>query len=151
MKKLLIFFPILLISFSSMAAFNPGEKLIQSFNASFPKAEQVRWYELPKAWVVNFVADGIRSRIVYLKDGEQMEFTRYYAESNLPFLIQTRIKKAYPNKKIFGVVEVSTITGSGNSAKAEYYVKLEDDKNWITVKADNDGNMTVTEKYRKAS
>jgi hypothetical protein len=151
MKKLFIIFSTLLISLSLVAR-DPGvdEKLIKSFNSSFPKADNVHWYELPKAWVVNFTADGIRSRVVYLKDGKYTEFTRYYFESNLPFLIQSRIKNAYPDKTIFGVIEVSIIPASETTPKVEYYVKLEDDKNWLTVKSDTEGNLSVTEKYRKA-
>ncbi|WP_205508948.1 hypothetical protein [Longitalea arenae] len=150
MKKLFIFFSVLLLSLSLIAR-DPGEidaKLIKSFNTSFPKAERVHWYELPKAWVVNFVADGVRSRVVYLKDGKATEFTRYYYEQNLPFVVRSKVKETYPNKKIFGVVEVSTITETSIS-RVEYFVKLEDDKTWMTVKSDNEGNLRITEKYRK--
>src|SRR5688572_30796275 len=153
MKKLFIMFSALLLSFSLIARDpGPGEiddKLIKTFTTSFPKAERVHWYEMPKAWVVNFVADGVRSRIVYLKDGKVTEFTRYYFEANLPFLIRSKIKDAYPNKNIFGVVEVSIMTESGAS-RIEYFVKLEDEKTWLTVKSDNEGNLNVTEKYKKA-
>jgi len=148
MKKLFILFSALLLSFSLIAR-DPEDKLIRTFNTSFPKAEHVQWYELPKAWVVNFVADGIRSRVVYLKDGKATEFTRYYFEQNLPFLIRSRIKDAYPDKKIFGVVEVSIMTEASNASRVEYFVKLEDEKNWMTVKSDNEGNLNVTEKYKK--
>lgn len=148
MKKLFILFSALLLSFSLIAR-DPEDKLIKTFNTSFPKAEHVQWYELPKAWVVNFVADGIRSRVVYLKDGKATEFTRYYFESNLPFLIRSRIKDAYPDKKIFGVVEVSIMTENSNTTRIEYFVKLEDEKSWMTVKSDIEGNLSVTEKYKK--
>jgi hypothetical protein len=153
MKKLFIMFSALLLSFSLIARDpGPGEiddKLIKTFSTSFPKAERVHWYEMPKAWVVNFVADGIRSRIVYLKDGKITEFTRYYFESNLPFLIRSKVRNAYPAKNIFGVVEVSIITESGTS-RIDYFVKLEDEKTWLTVKSDNEGNLSVVEKYKKA-
>lgn len=153
MKKLFILFSALILSFSLIAR-EPGtgkidDNLIKSFNTSFPKAERVHWYELPKAWVVNFVADGVRSRIVYLKDGRITEFTRYYFESNLPFLIRSKIKNVYPNKNIFGVVEVSIISETGIS-KVDYFVKLEDEKSWMTVQSDNEANLTITEKYKKA-
>jgi hypothetical protein len=152
MKKLFIIFSALLLSFSLIARDpGPGEiddKLIKSFNTSFPKAERVHWFELPKAWVVNFVAEGVRSRVVYLKDGKVTEFTRYYFEPNLPFLIRSAIKNAYPDKSIFGVVEVSIMTENGDST-LDYFVKLEDEKNWMTVKSDTEGNLTVVEKYKK--
>src|SRR5581483_8314120 len=111
MKKLFIFLSALLMGFHLIAR-DPGdieEQLIKSFNASFPSAEQVHWYEMPKTWVVNFISQGIRSRIVYQKDGKLTEFTRYYQEASLPLLIQSKIKKVYPSKKIFGVIEVSKI------------------------------------------
>ena len=153
MKKMLILFSALLLSFSLIARDpGPGEiddNLIKTFNTSFPKAERVNWYELPKAWVVNFVTDGIRSRIVYLKEGGLTEFTRYYFESNLPFMVRSKVKKAYSNKNIFGVVEVSVIAENGTS-RIEYFVKLEDAKSWMTVKSDNEGLLTITEKYKKA-
>jgi hypothetical protein len=151
MKKLFILFSALMLSLSLIAR-DPGEiddKLIKSFNTSFPKAERVHWYELPKAWVVNFVADGVRSRIVYLKDGKATEFTRYYYEQHLPFVVRSKVKNAYPNKNIFGVVEVSTITEAGTT-RLEYFVKLEDAKTWMTVKSDGDGHLSIVEKYRKA-
>ncbi|THU41148.1 hypothetical protein FAM09_03265 [Niastella caeni] len=153
MKKLFIMFSALLLSFSLIAR-DPGpgeidEKLIKTFTTSFPKAERVHWYELPKAWVVNFVAEGVRSRIVYLKDGRITEFTRYYTEANLPFLIRSKIKNTYPKKNIFGVVEVTLISETGAS-RVEYFVKLEDEKSWMTVKSDNEGNLNIEEKYKKA-
>lgn len=153
MKKMFILFSALLLSISLIAR-DPGagevdDNLIKTFNTSFPKAERVNWYELPKAWVVNFLIDGVRSRIIYLKDGRITEFTRYYFESNLPFMIRSKVKKAYPNKSIFGVVEVSVIAEDGTS-RIEYFVKLEDAKSWMTVKSDNEGNLTITEKYRRA-
>jgi hypothetical protein len=148
MKKFIFILSSLLLSFSLFAR-DPDENLIKVFSSSFPKAEQVHWYEMPKAWVVNFVADGIRSRVVYLKDGKATEFTRYYFEQNLPFVIRSKVKEAYPNKNIFGVIEVSILTETGTS-QLQYYIKLEDAKGWLTVKSDNEGNLTVEEKYKKA-
>ncbi len=148
MKKFIIIISSLLLTISVFAR-DPEENIIKTFSSSFPKAENVHWYEMPKAWVVNFVTDGIRSRVVYLKDNKVTEFTRYYFEQNLPFLIRSKVKEAYPNKNIFGVIEVSTITENGAS-RLEYFIKLEDSKGWMTVKSDNDGNLSVEEKYKKA-
>jgi hypothetical protein len=155
MKKFFIIMLSALFLCISLIARDPGpgeidDKLIKTFATSFPKAERVHWYEMPKAWVVNFVADGVRSRIVYTKDGKVTEFTRYYFEANLPFLIRSKIKEAYPNKSIFGVVEVSILLAEGGTSKMDYFVKLEDEKTWLTVKSDNEGNLRVVEKYKKA-
>jgi hypothetical protein len=151
MKKVLLMFAALLVGVVSFAA-DPGgidEKLIRSFNSSFPKAEQVNWYELPKMYVVNFVENGIRGRIEYRKDGKTTQFTRYYTAEQLPFVVQTSIGKAHPNKTIYGVIEVSTVTEPGHQTKIDYYVKMQDDRYWTTVKADIDGNLRIAERYRK--
>ena len=148
MKKFIIIIASLLLTVSVFAR-DPEADLIKTFSSSFPNAEQIHWYEMPKAWVVNFVTDGIRSRVVYLKDNKVTEYTRYYFEQNLPVLIRSKVKEAYPNKNIFGVIEVSIITENGAS-RLEYFVKLEDAKSWMTVKSDTDGNLTVEEKYKKA-
>jgi len=50
-----------------------------------------------------------------------------------------------PTKKVFGVTEMTT------DSAVEYYIKLEDATNWITVKSNVDGNLSVVEKYKKAS
>ena len=151
MKKLTVLFLALCIGAFTFAS-GPGgidEKLIQSFQSSFPKAESVNWYELPKAYVVNFVENGIRARIEYQKDGTSTQFTRYYTGENLPFVVQSNIKKTYPGKTIYGVIEVSNVSESGSRSKVDYYVKMQDARYWTMVKADTDGNVRLVEKLRK--
>ncbi len=43
--------------------------------------------------------------------------------------------------------KVTEMTSETNS---EYYIKLEDDTSWTTVKSDISGSMEVVEKYKKA-
>ena len=38
-----------------------------------------------------------------------------------------------------------------SDSNVEYYIKLEDAENWITVKSNVDGFMQVVERYKKAS
>ena len=150
MKRLLVVFYSLLIGLGSFAndPVKIDEKLVQSFNNNFPNATEVSWFEAPKFIIVNFTEKGIRSKITYQKDGTISQFTRSYTEQNLPYNIQFKIKRKYPEKKIFGVTEF--LSGDEGHSTTEYYIKLEDDKNWITVKSDADGGLTVVEKYRKA-
>ena len=146
MKKLFVLFYSLMIGVSSFAysGINVNEKLLQTFKERFPNAEQVSWTELPGSYVVNFMEDGVRTNIIYDKDGAFVRSTRYYQEQNLPYYLLTTIKKKYSGKKIFSVTEVSTPDG------IEYYVKLEDAKIWLTILLDNDGILGVVEKYKKA-
>src|SRR5690242_10649639 len=114
MKKFFILFCSLLMGIGSFA-FTPqniDEKLLQIFKTSFPTAEDVNWFEAKDTYIVSFKENGVRTRAVYERNGKLHNLTRSYNESNLPYPIQLRIKQWYPDKKIFGVVEM--ITNDGN-------------------------------------
>ena len=124
---------------------NINEQLLRSFNEQFPKAEQVNWEESRDGYTVNFVEDGVRSHIVYDKEGAFISSVRYYRERTLPYYLLNILKKRYAGKTIFSVTEISTVSN------IEYDVKLEDARTWLTVRVDSEGNLDVVEKYRKAS
>src|SRR5882762_9979834 len=145
MKKNLIAFICLLVFYASASAgVTVSDKVLKSFNETFPKAEQVKWQEFADNYVVNFLVTGIRARISYDKDGNFLSATRYYTEENLPVSILCKIRKKYPGQQVFGVTEVEV---EGN---VDYYVKLQDETNWTTVKASQNGAMEQVEKYKRA-
>jgi hypothetical protein len=122
-----------------------NEKLLQTFKQTFPDAEQVKWMEAEDKYTVNFKEKGILTKIEYDKEGNFLSSLRYYTEKNLPVNILCRLQKKYADKKVFGVTEMATETS------VEYYIKLEDDNSWMTVRSGVDGNLQVVEKYKKAS
>jgi hypothetical protein len=122
-----------------------NEKLLQTFKQTFPDAEQVKWLEATDKYTVNFTDNGILTKVDYDKDGNFISSVRYYYEKNLPVNIICRLQKKYSNKKVFGVTEMTT------ESNVEYYIKLEDETSWMTVKSNVDGNMEVVEKYKKAA
>jgi len=146
MKQFFILLYSLILSGNSFtfAMSNINEKLVRSFKETFPNAVQVMWTELPEAYLVNFVENGIRSRIVYDKNGNFLSSTRTYLSNDLPYYILISIKKKYPEKRIFGVTELASGTTT------EYYIKMEDSKVWTTIKIDKCGNLELVEKYKKA-
>lgn len=151
MKKSLILICSLLMGIGSFAFThqNIDEKLLQTFKTSFPTAEEVNWFEAKDTYIVSFKENGVRTRAVYDRNSRLRNLTRNYNESNLPYPVQLKIKQWYPDKKIFGVIEM--ITNDGNTSITEYNIKLEDEKNWYTVQMDRDGVMTIVEKFKKAN
>src|ERR1700733_2500859 len=143
MKKSLII-PVLLF-FATISGFantsgtvaSVNDKVLRSFENTFPSAEQVNWQEFTDNYTVNFVANGIRSRINYDKEGNFITATRYYSEEHLPVNILCKIRKKYADQTIFGVTEVDSDTS------VEYFIKLEDKNNWTTIKSDNNGNTEI--------
>jgi hypothetical protein len=151
MKKLFVLFSSLLIVFNSFAH-NPlkiDEYLLQIFAIHFPHAQKVVWQELDDSYVVSFIEDGIRLRIVYLRNGNITHFLRYYLEENLPLDIRLNIKKKYQGKKIYGIIEENIVSNVENRSKTVYYVKLEDDSTWLTVKAERHRKYKIIEKINK--
>jgi len=122
-----------------------SDKLLQAFKQAFPDAQQVKWAEMEDKYMVNFRQGDILTKIEYDKEGNFLSSIRYYSEKTLPVNVLVRLQKKYADKKVFGVTEITS------DNMVEYYIKLEDANNWITVKSNADGNMQVVEKYKKAS
>jgi hypothetical protein len=122
----------------------PNEKVLKIFNATFSSPKDVTWFDHADYYDVSFVQAGIRSNIKYDKEGNFLSSMRYYGEENLPVNIVCQLKKRFPAKKVFGVTELTT------SEQVNYYIKLQDDKFWTTLKVSTNGQMIVTEKFRKA-
>jgi hypothetical protein len=145
MKKLLFFLFIAVITLNLSAATTPtvSEKAIKNFNAAFKEAQDVLWSEENGMYTVRFTLNNIRTRVMYSEEGDFLSSHRYYGEEYLPTDIVCKLKKKFPARKIFGVVEY--VIGDD----INYYVKMEDEKTWITVKVDGNRTTEVTEKYQK--
>ena len=124
--------------------FDPNERVLKAFNETFVNVEDVKWEEYPTYYTVSFVNAGIRSKVNYDLEGNMLGSIRYYSPQLLPLNIISKIKKENPKKKLFGVTEVTF------GSDVVYYIKLEDDKFWTTIKVDTNGNTQLFEKYKKA-
>lgn len=145
MKKIIL--AVLLLAGTISYAGTPvevNEKVLKAFKETFTNPEDVVWREFDNYYEVNFKLTEIRTRIRYDVDGNVLGTTRYYFEQNLPPHILTKLKKKYAGKTVFGVTEVSS------EYDIEYYIVLEDDKNWTTIRSNSVGNMEVHEKFKKA-
>lgn len=142
------FFALCMLVFSAGAfatkEYNISDKLLKTFKQTFPDAQQVVWSEQGDKYTVNFRQNDILSKVEYDKDGNFLNSLRYYTEKNLPVNILCRLQKKYADKTIFGVTEVT------NDSSVEYYIKLEDANNWLTVHSNSEGALQVVEKYKKA-
>lgn len=142
MKKLLTVICFMLLV-AGAYAFEVNEKVLRSFKETFSSAEEVRWEEFKSYYSVSFVHSGIRSKVNYDKDGNMLGSIRYYAPQLLPLNIYNRLRMDYSKKELFGVTEVTAGTD------VAYFVKMQDSKNWITIKIDASGNSSIHEKYKK--
>jgi len=146
MKKTIFAF-LAFISFSAIAA-GPrpeiNQRILNSFTQTFSYAEDVVWQEDNHLYQANFWQGGINIRARYDDQGNLLETIRYYFEKQLPPVVLAKVKKKYSGKAIFGVTEISS------EENTSYYITLQDDKNWYTVKSDIYGNLQRSDNFKKA-
>ena len=145
MKKILFAAVVSLFTLHLFAA-DPGidEKVLNAFNKTFKNAENVSWSTSKYTYEVRFVQNQITAKITYDREGNILRSLRYYGEDQLPILVLTKVKNRFTDKRIYGVVEESSEEGT------YYHITLEDEKNWLDVKSDNYGSITIEKKFRKA-
>jgi hypothetical protein len=144
MKKILFAALILASSFTVMAADEPNEKVLTAFNKTFRHVQEVSWTEMTDMYEVKFKQDEIATKVTYDREGRILRTLRYYGESRLPILVLSALHDRFADKKVYGVVEESSEEGT------YYHITLETAKNWIEVKADTYGTLTVEKKFKKA-
>ena len=145
--KTILFAVLFSITASAIYAHKPpevNEKVLKLFNETFKNPQQVTWKELGEIYEVYFKQGDITNRIQYDKDGNIVQYLRNYSEEQLPFQILSSFKRKYSDRSIFGVTEFFSGTD------LTYFVTMEDDKHWYTVKSDNLGNLEQTERLNKS-
>jgi hypothetical protein len=121
-----------------------NEKLVKAFQAAFPFAEKVDWNESGDHYFVHFKDHEILSEIEYDLEGNFIASERYYTSVDmLPIHLAWVLHKKFPGKTVFGITETNT------EAETLYYVKLQDNKEWITIKGSSDGITQAIEKFKK--
>jgi hypothetical protein len=94
----------------------------------YKKPSHITWTELDHDLRVHFYGDNIQVRALYNKQGNVEFIIRYYMEKNLPLYIRNLIKSAYCDFSVFCVTEVNI------ENKRFYYVKIEDETCWKTIR-----------------
>src|SRR5262249_33827292 len=138
MKKLSAMVVALFVFASGVLA-NVGEKVLASFNKTFPSAENIKWNEDGDHYLVHFTQFGISTKVAYNHRGKFLYALRYYKQEKLPVSIVMTVREEYRDKNIFAVIEFST------AEDTEYHIKLEDAKNLYGIKVTSSGNISVEE------
>lgn len=145
MKKMIVFAVAALFTVSSFAnepsAVN--EKVLNSFKQTFSNAEKVKWYEADNSYSVRFYQSGMRYIVYYDKRGNITGSMKFYEPSMLPTQVLKEINRTYSHMKTCLVTEISA------ADQTAYFVKMEDDKYWYTVKFNIYGEDEIHEKVRK--
>jgi hypothetical protein len=122
------------------------EKAKKAFVKTFPSAEATNWTESKSGdtYTAYFRMYDVKTVANFDRDGQLISVLRYYGEDRLPLTVLSLLKTKYSDKTIAGVTEFS----KNQNEDVSYYIKLEDNAHWYTVKiVGND--MEETEKLDK--
>lgn len=145
MKRILLSAAIVTaLSFPALAKDDPGQKVLDAFNKTFPDVKEVAWSDQENSYEVKFKQNELLTKVTYDQEGNILKTLRYYYEQNLPVLVLSKVKSRFSDKKIFGVTEESSDNGT------YYHIILEDEKHWINITADCYGGIQVDKKFNKA-
>jgi hypothetical protein len=121
-----------------------SERAKKALVTNFPNAESINWAESKtgNSFTAYFRLFDVKTVASFDKDGQIISVLRYYKEDRLPLPVLTLIKSKYGDKKIAGVTEFS------KDQDVAYYVKLEDNARWYTVRVIGN-DMQETERLDK--
>ena len=85
---------------------NVNEKVRKAFESSFKNAQQMRWYEANKNYLVKFIEDDQEHNVLYRKNGRPIYHVAYGYEKNLPKATRNLIKSRYEDFKIARVFNI---------------------------------------------
>jgi hypothetical protein len=121
-----------------------SEQLLNQFRDAYPQAEKVQWNESGDHYFVHFKDHQVLSEIEYDHDGNFVGSIRFYSDESLvPTHLSWELHKRFRNKTVYGITETNTET------ETLYYVKLQDSKEWVTVKGTADGIVQIVERFNK--
>ncbi len=143
MKKIILFLTAAFLT-TGIFAKEPNAKVLQAFKESFKDAKEVVWYDGNETYEVKFSQEDIKAKITYDTEGNIISTIRYYSENQLPLMVRAQVKKRFKDMKIFGVTELS------QHGEVSYHIVLEGAKNWMNVKSDAFGSLSVESKFKKA-
>jgi hypothetical protein len=122
-----------------------SEQAKRALNSAFPKAESIKWMESKNGEICTayFWQYDVKTVASFDRDGNAINILRYYKEDHLPVSVLAGVKRKYHDRTIAGVTELTD-----NNDAVSYYIKLEDNAHWYTVKVSSEG-MEQTEKLDK--
>ena len=95
-------------------------KALKSFETTFATATQPAWTITEDYYKVEFLLNGQTLNAFYNEEGKLMGVSRNISSLQLPIILQTELKKAFPKYWITDLFEMSSDDG------VEYYITIED-------------------------
>ncbi|PSL49590.1 hypothetical protein CLV51_101924 [Chitinophaga niastensis] len=150
MKKLILLMSAALllsanVLFASAYETSVNNRIKNTFDESFAGAKEVKWYtDDNKTFTAKFTMSNSKVTAFFNDDGTLLATSRYLQVDQLPLNVSSKLTKKYPGNSVYCVVEY---TAGDNTV---YFITLENENTWTTVKAERSGNMSTYSHLKKA-
>ena len=148
MKKLTaIFAAFSLLLLASSFALPPDSVSIEiksAFQKIFSSASDVTWKKVNNYYLATFKINEQEATAAYNEEGQLMSASRSLTLSQLPLNINLALQNQFPEYTFEKSVSEITIDGQSN-----YYIKGENEKRIIIIKATGSGYLNVENKSKK--
>ena len=128
---------------SLAASNNIAPQVVKAFETTFTDAKDIVWTINSNFYKVDFILNGQAVTAFYNQEGELTAVTRNISSLQLPFMLQTEIKKDYSSYWITNLFELSNENGT------EYYITLEDANNKVVLKSIENAEWSTYSKTKK--
>ncbi|MND80082.1 hypothetical protein D3C80_718460 [compost metagenome] len=121
-----------------------NQKVNVAFETAFKGATEMRWVEVNKRYIVNFILNDQRNHALYSKNGKLLYHIIYGSEKHLPAPIKTQVMKQYTDYSITQAINIK------QSQRDMWVVNLENKNDFILVKV-LEGEMEQMKMLKKAN
>lgn len=117
-----------------------NEEITKAFKKTFPNAQNLKWYELDKMYLIKFIENDIKHQALYTKKGFMKYDISFGDEKQLSADMLKKIMTVYDEYKITKVANVK------EAGRDIWVVNLENQKHLLLVRLEND-ELEEVEKY----
>lgn len=121
---------------------NVPAKVDQAFKSTFTDAQDPRWYQANKNYLVKFITNDMKNNALFRKNGSIVYNISYGYEKDLPASVKSLVNERYSTYNIVVAINVK------QDQRDVWVVNLEDDKRNITVRVE-DGELNEAARSRK--
>ena len=148
MKKLasILIACVLLISASALTPIpdTVSEKIKSAFQKTFAPTSEVSWKKVNDYYLATFKINNQPATAAYNAEGKLMSASRSLTLSELPLNVNISLQSQFPEYTFEKMVSEITMEGQSN-----YYLKGENEKRIVIVKANGSGTLSVESKLKK--
>ena len=121
-----------------------NKEVDKAFKKSFPKATNLKWYDMNKFYLARFIENDMKHQTLFTQKGFLKYDISYGFEQHLPAEIRDRIKGAY---EAYRIIHVANVKEAGRNI---WVTNLESLNHLVLVRVEED-EMEEVEKYSKSS